>query len=37
MLYQYITEGKKPQNIDTNLIIVDKNNINHYRELNDGK
>lgn len=37
MLYQYVTEGKKPQNIDTNLIIVDKSNIDHYRELNDGK
>ena len=37
MLYQYVHEGKRPQNIDTNLIIVDKSNINHYRELNDGK
>lgn len=37
ILYDYVTKGKKPENIDTNLIIVDKSNINHYRELNDGK
>ncbi|RHM15259.1 sugar ABC transporter substrate-binding protein [Amedibacillus dolichus] len=37
ILYEYVTTGKKPEHIETNLIIVDKDNINHYRELNDGK
>ncbi len=37
MLYEYLTYGKRPQNIDTNLIIVDKENIDNYREINDGK
>ena len=37
VLYEYVTTGRKPEHIETNLIIVDKDNINHYRELNDGK
>lgn len=37
ILYDYITNGIKPKDIATNLIIVDKDNIDHYRELNDGK